>query len=93
MPRRGRGGGSIKERKRIGRAIINKWNERHSMFIRFIDGDRNNHELTNMALALIPDLLENFDVWTIDWDVDLTEEEIALVRNANWRAGLHFKNR
>ena len=27
----------------------------------------------------------------VDWDMDLTEEEIALVRDPRWRASLVFK--
>jgi len=38
----------------------------------------------NVRLCTLRDVLVHFDEWTIDWERDLTAEEIELVSTTNW---------
>jgi hypothetical protein len=44
----------------------------------------------NLVFVSLGDAMRRIDDWVVDWDMDLTEEEIALVRTEEWRAGLTF---
>jgi hypothetical protein len=71
-------------------SIINKWNKQGS-FIRFIDGNKRNCHFSNLEYVGLKDTMLNFDVWTVDWDVNLTKKEIKMVNSKQWRDGLRFK--
>ena len=80
-------------RKRWGEltgSITKSWSR---MFIRFIDGDIQNVNPSNLTCELPGDVLvknwANPD-WRVDWDMDLSDDEIQLVLNPEWRKGLHF---
>ena len=79
-----------KQKHEMTPRILKKWNEQ-GQFIRWIDGDSLNNFLNNLQTVSKSDALQNhFDDWTTDWFVDLTEEEIKLVENKEWRDGLFF---
>ena len=79
--------------KRWGEAmtesIIKKW-KKQGNFIRFVNGDKGCSNLDNLAYVSLKDALKNIDNWVVDWDINLTEEEIKLVRTPAWREGLQF---
>ena len=63
-------------------SIIKKWREQASMgFVRFLNGKTNDWREENLQFVLLRDALLHFDVWTwtVDWDINLTEKEIAFV--------------
>lgn len=59
------------------------------MFIRFLDGNVANTAVSNLVYVSLRDALNNLD-WKVDWDMNLTAEERALVLTPEWRAGLTF---
>lgn len=71
--------------------IISKWNQQGS-FIRFLDGNKLNCAVTNLAYVTIQDAMAHID-WVVDWDMDLTPEERNLVLTPQWRAGLSFSKK
>ncbi len=73
----------------ITNSIMEKW-RKQGCFVRFIDGNTLNCNVTNLAWTQMKEAMEHFDDWTVDWDLHLTEEEIALVKTPEWRAGLRF---
>ena len=78
-----------KTRSALTNSILNKWNEQGG-FIRFIDGNTVNCAITNLQRVSPKEAMENINSWKVDWDMELTEEEIALVNNPEWRRGLTF---
>jgi hypothetical protein len=70
-------------------SILNKWKAQRT-FIRFVDGNTKNCAVSNLHYVLLPDALDHIDNWKVDWDMELTEEEIALVKKPEWRAGWNF---
>ena len=34
--------------------------------------------------------MQHFDDWVVDWSKNLTQEEMQIVGNSNWRDGLSF---
>jgi len=81
----------MSRKKNMTQSIIKKWREQGA-FIRFMDNDITNCSYTNLKMVDLYEALENIDTWTVDWDMELTEKEIELVKNAEWRAGL-FKTK
>ena len=69
--------------------ILAKW-KAQAQFIRFVDGDTGNCAISNLQRVRLSDAMEHIDEWVVDWDMDLTAEEIATVRSVQWRAGLTF---
>ena len=59
-------------------------------FIRFMDGNVQNSHVDNLVFVGLEQCMKNISTWTADWDMDLTEEEVALVRDPAWRAKLTF---
>jgi hypothetical protein len=75
-------------------SILRKWKAAGStLCIRFLDGDRSNCNVDNMQWVAFPDAIQHADDWVCDWDADLTEEEIKMVKDPQWRAGLSFAKR
>ena len=70
-------------------SIMKKWNDQGS-FIRFLDGNPTNVALTNLECVSIEEAMKHVDDWKVDWDMNLTDKEIALVRTSKWRDGLYF---
>jgi hypothetical protein len=68
-------------------SILSKW-KTHDRFIRFLDGNTNNCSINNLCQVSIEDAMDHIDEWKVDWDMDLTRSEIALVNDPVWRAGL-----
>jgi hypothetical protein len=63
--------------------IIKKWREQASMgFVRFLNGDTNDWRAANLQFVSLRDALLHFEEWTVDWDINLTEKEIAVVVNS-----------
>jgi hypothetical protein len=73
-------------------SILNKWKAQRT-FIRFMDGNIHNLMVSNLQYVGLLDALGHIDDWKVDWDLELTPEEIALVRDPTWRAGLVFEGR
>lgn len=65
------------------RTIRDKWHEQtkpfRGYFIRFLDGDCSNCCADNLNYCSPHDAFSNPD-WKVDWDLDLTSDEIAFVR-------------
>jgi len=70
-------------------SILEKW-RKQKFFVRFLDGDTLNGAVVNLVLVTLSDALAHDD-WTVDWDVNLTNEECALVKSENWSVDLLFK--
>jgi hypothetical protein len=66
---------------------------KQGMFIRFIDGDVQNCNHLNLACERPGDVLiknwANPD-WRVDWDMELSDDEVQIVLNPQWRRGLRF---
>ena len=72
----------------VTNSILDKWNKQ-GMFIRFMDGNKLNINPDNLVAVRKKDALVHFDDWTTDWDAELAPNEIILVKNKDWRKGLH----
>ena len=70
-------------------SILRKWGEQGS-FIRFMDGNSRNSAANNLRFVDLRDCLQpaTVDAWRADWDMDLSEEEVEVVRNPTYRAAL-----
>ena len=79
---------------KMARTIIAKWKEQsldtNGRFVRHLDGNRANCYVNNLAWVELSDALRNIDSWDVDWDANLTDREIALVRTPAWREGLRW---
>ena len=64
--------------------IMRKW-RKQGVFYRYKDDDRRNNAAKNLEQVSLKAALVNFSVWVCDWDLDLTDIEIALVNNSAWR--------
>jgi hypothetical protein len=71
----------------LTKSILRKW-EQQGGFIRFVNQDTLDLRRQNLEHVSMKDAMDHVDDWKVDWDMNLTEEEIALVRNPTWRAGL-----
>ena len=75
---------------KLTRSIMRSWAR---MFIRFIDGNTQNCNLLNLTGESPDDVLvknwANPD-WRVDWDMDLSDDEVQIVLNPEWRKGLCF---
>lgn len=80
----------LKQSDKLTPRIMRKWREQGG-FIRFLDGDTGNCAIHNLMWVSIKDAIEHIEDWKVDWDMNLTEKEAALVRCVEWRAGLSFK--
>lgn len=69
-------------------SILAKWRQQ-GIFFRFLDNNTLNCRLDNIEKVELYEALMNIDTWTVDWDMELTEEEIELVKTPEWRAGLY----
>ena len=47
----------------------------------------NGHDI-NLNLIPLVLMLDHFDDWTTDWDSELTDDEIKLVKEPKWREGI-----
>jgi hypothetical protein len=65
------------------RTIRDKWHEQtqaaRGYFMRFLDGDCSNCRVDNLSYCSAHDAFSNPD-WKVDWDANLTTDEIAFVR-------------
>jgi len=78
----------------LTKSILYKWNTwQQGSFIRIIDGNPMNVSCTNLMYVSHQAAMEHIDDWKVDWDMNLTDEEIALVRTSEWRDGLTFKKK
>lgn len=64
--------------------IMRKW-RKQSVFYRYKDCDKHNTAAKNLQQVTLKEALVNFSVWVCDWDLELTDTEIALVSNSAWR--------
>ena len=76
-------------------SIIAKWKRQGDQrgFIRFLDNNTGNCAVSNLEYVQLNDAMDHVHEWVVDWDIELTKEEIMLVRTAEWRAGLKFSLR
>jgi hypothetical protein len=70
-------------------SILRKWREQ-GQFIRFVDGNVRNAAVTNLEFVSLRQAMQHVHDWKVDWDMELTEEERALVLTPAWRANLVF---
>ena len=76
-----------KEKGELTDSIIRKWRNK-GVFICFVDGNPNNRSDSNLMFVSLQEAMEHIEDWVVDWDLDLTPEEIAVVCDPEWRAGL-----
>jgi hypothetical protein len=74
---------------KLSNSIIKKWNKQGT-FIRFINGDTFDCRRSNLMYVSLKDAMEHINLWKVDWDMNLTKQEIELVKDPNWRSGLQF---
>ena len=67
-------------------SILAKW-DTQKFFVRFLDGNTLNTAVANLTFVTLRDALSHLD-WAVDWDMNLTKEECALVKSGDWSAGL-----
>jgi hypothetical protein len=73
-------------------SILSKW-QNQDRFIRILDGNTNNCSIYNLCQVSLDDAMDHIDEWKVNWDMDLTRREIALVKDPVWRAGLSQPNK
>lgn len=67
-------------------SINKKW-KAQGLFIRFRNGNTGDCSINNLCQVQIEDAMKHIDDWTVDWDLDLTQDEIAFVKeDSEWRA-------
>ena len=74
-------------------SIFTKWKWQLNMnggFIRWINGNRIDYTPSNIVFVSPQDAMRNIDSWTVDWDMELDDDEIALVHVPSWRENIHF---
>ena len=87
-------GFTLKQVHELTSSIIKKWNEKArngiqgAGFLRFVDGNKSNGHDINLNLIPLVLMLDHFDDWTTDWDSELTDDEIKLVKEPKWREGI-----
>ncbi len=64
---------------KIIKSILKKWKIQKT-FIRFVDGNTLNCNISNLMYVNTQDIYLHFDEWKVDWDMNLTENEIAYVK-------------
>ena len=74
---------------KLTNSILRKWRKQKS-FIRFLDGDTRNCRVDNLAYVSLEDAMHHIEAWRVDWDMNLSRAEVALVFDDVWRAGLRF---
>ena len=74
---------------KLTNSILRKWRKQKS-FIRFLDGDTRNCRVDNLAYVSLEDAMNHIEAWRVDWDMNLSRAEVALVFDDVWRAGLRF---
>lgn len=77
------------------RSIVRTWREQMRSqpigFIRFVDRNPGNCAATNLQVVSLEDALDHANEWKVDWDMDITSSEAAIVRDNElrplvWRA-------
>ena len=74
-------------------SIFTKWKWQLNMnggFLRWINGNRIDYTPSNIVFVSPEDAMRNIDSWTVDWDMELDADEIALVHVPSWRENIHF---
>lgn len=64
--------------------ILRKW-RKQGVFYRYKDCDRKNQAAKNLQQVTLKEALANFNTWVCDWDLELSDTEIAIVSNSAWR--------
>ena len=70
-------------------SILRKWAAQGS-FIRFVDGNTRNCAVSNLQYVHLRDAMAHVADWKVDWDMELSAKERALVMTPEWRARLVF---
>ena len=82
---------NAKKVERLTKSIFEKW-RKQEYFVRFVNGNTLDCRRENLETVLLTDaLIDHIDDWKVDWDMDLTSTEVALVRDPAWRK-IHLKN-
>ena len=74
-------------------SIFTKWKWQLNMnggFLRWINGNRIDYTPSNIVFVSPQDAMRNIDSWTVDWDMELDDDEIAHVHVPSWRENIHF---
>ena len=67
-------------------SILSKWRAQ-GFFIRFLDCNTHNCAASNLHFVSLKNAMDHIDDWKVDWDMELSPEEIALVKTPEWRQG------
>ena len=68
----------------IEKTIADKWCsqiEKNSTFIRHIDGNTLNNDVSNLSYVKFNEINTHWDDWKFDWSCELSKKEIEYVRN------------
>ena len=72
----------------MGNEILDIWRTQHH-FMRFVDGNRANCSITNLALCSPAAAMRNID-WAVDWDTNLSDSQVEFVRLNHEAIALFF---
>lgn len=73
------------ERVQLTVSIVKKWKEQ-GLFIRFLNGNTLDCNISNLRQVQIEEAMEHIDDWVVDWDLHLTDDEVQFVMdNPEWR--------
>jgi hypothetical protein len=69
-----------KKERQFLKSIIKKWREQAiTGFIRFLNGNTADCRVANLQFVSLRDTFLHFDDWVVDWDINLTKDEIETV--------------
>ena len=70
--------------------IISRWNNQ-SYFVHFKNRNRNDCSTYNLEYVTLKEALQNFDVWEVDLDFEMSSEQIKIFKSKTWRSKVDFR--
>jgi hypothetical protein len=77
------------EYQTLTKSILRKWRSQ-GVFYRFLDYDKSNTSAKNLKQVTLKEALAHINDWVCDWDLELTDPEVALVHSSLWRSQVIF---
>ena len=68
----------------------NAFSREHCHALQFTRTIRLHIRVDNLAYVSLEDAMHHIEAWRVDWDMNLSRAEVALVFDDVWRAGLRF---
>lgn len=79
------------DQQTLTKSILAKWRSQ-AVFYRFLDNDKKNSSAKNMKQVTLKEALAHINDWVCDWDLELTDPEVALVNSSLWRSQVIFRS-